>query len=37
MNAHLKSYAWFVGFLLVTKIIVAPIATNLNVPYLKDL
>lgn len=37
MNAHIKSYAWFLGFLLVTKVIVSPIATNLNIPYIKDL
>jgi hypothetical protein len=37
MNAHLKSYLWFVGFLAVTKIVVAPIAKNLNVPLISDI
>lgn len=37
MNAHLKSYAFFLGFLLLTKVIVAPVATNLHIPYIKDL
>lgn len=37
MTSHLKSYAWFVGFLLVTKVIVAPVAKQMNIPYLGDL
>ena len=37
MQAHLKSYLWFVGFLALTKIVVAPIAKNLNVPVVKDI
>lgn len=34
MNAHLKSYAWFLGFLVITKIIVKPVATQLNIPVI---
>ena len=37
MNAHIKSYLWFVGFLAVTKIVVAPIAKNLNIPLVSDI
>lgn len=36
MNAHVKSYLWFLGFMLATKIVVKPIADNLNIPLLKD-
>lgn len=36
MNAHLKSYAWFLAFLVVTKIVVKPVATQLNIPLLSD-
>lgn len=37
MNTHIKSYLWFLGFLAVTKIVIKPIAENMNVPLLKDL
>jgi hypothetical protein len=37
VKEHLKGLAWFVGYLLVTKIVVKPIAVQLNLPYLKDL
>lgn len=37
MNAHVKSYLWFIGFLALTKIVVKPIADNLNVPLVKDI
>lgn len=40
-SASLKSaasgLAWFVGYLLVTKLVVAPAAKKFNVPLLKDL
>lgn len=36
MNAHVKSYLWFVGFLALTKIVVKPMVDNFNVPLLKD-
>lgn len=29
--------AWFVGYLLVTKLVIAPAAQKFNVPLLKDL
>lgn len=32
MNAHIKSYLWFIGFMAVTKIVVAPMAKQLNIP-----
>lgn len=37
MNAHVKSYLWFLGFMAVTKLVVAPIATNMNLPLVKDI
>jgi hypothetical protein len=36
MEKHLKSYAWFVGFLVITKIVVAPIAKQMNIPLVSD-
>ena len=36
MKAHAVSYAWFLAFVVVTKIVVAPIAKNLNIPILSD-
>ena len=36
MKQYVHSYITFVAFLAVTKIVVAPIAQNLNVPLLKD-
>lgn len=35
-NPYVKSYVTFIAFLAVTKIVVAPIVQNLNVPLLKD-
>lgn len=32
MSEHLKAYAYFVAFLAVTKIVVAPIAKQMNIP-----
>jgi hypothetical protein len=37
MQAQLKSYLWFVGFLAVTKIVVAPMAKQLNIPVVSDI
>lgn len=37
MNANVKAYLWFIGFTLATKIIVAPIAKTMNIPYVQDL
>lgn len=37
MNQHIKSYLWFIGFLAVTKIVVSPIAKNLNIPLVSDI
>lgn len=36
MEGHLKAYGWFLVFMAVTKIVVKPIADNLNVPLVKD-
>lgn len=39
MNKHVESYVWFLGFLVVTKIVVAPIVNGMvpknaaGVPY----
>lgn len=30
MNKHLVSYAWFLGFLLLTKIVVAPVLDKIG-------
>lgn len=37
MNAHVKSYLWFLGFLAVTKVVVAPVAKQLNIPLVSDI
>ncbi len=37
MNAHIKSYLWFLGFMAVTKIVVAPVAKQLNIPLVSDI
>ena len=37
MNAHIKSYLWFLGFMAVTKIVVAPVAKQLNIPVVSDI
>lgn len=36
MQAHLKAYGWFILYMAVTKIVIKPIADNLNVPLIKD-
>lgn len=37
METKLKSYAWFLAFAVATKIIVAPMARTMNIPFVKDL
>lgn len=37
MDSHLKAYAWFIGFTLVTAVIVRPIAQQMGLPLLKDI
>lgn len=37
MNSTVKSYIWFLGFMAVTKMVVAPVAKQLNVPIISDL
>lgn len=37
MKAHIQAYGMFLAFVLVTKVLVAPMAKNMNIPYLKDL
>ena len=37
MNEHVKSYLYFIAFMAVTKIVVAPIAKSLNVPIVSDI
>jgi len=37
METKLKSYAWFLAFAVATKIIVAPLARSMNIPFVKDL
>lgn len=36
MNSTVKSYLWFLGFMAVTKIVVAPVAKQLNIPLVSD-
>jgi len=37
MENHIKAYAWFIGFMLVTAVVVRPIAMQMNIPLLKDI
>lgn len=37
MTDHVKSYLWFLAFLAVTKIVVKPIADNMNIPLVKTI
>ena len=37
MNQYVKSYAIFLAMMVATKVVVAPILKNMNVPYLSDL
>ena len=37
MESHLKAYVWFLGFMLITAVVVKPIATQMNIPLLKDI
>lgn len=36
MHSTVKSYLWFIGFMAVTKLVVAPVAKQLNVPIISD-
>lgn len=37
MESKLKAYAWFIGFMVVTAVVVRPIATQMGIPLLKDI
>jgi len=37
MHSHVKSYLWFLGFMAVTKMVVAPVAKQLNIPVVSDI
>lgn len=37
MHAQIKSYVYFLAFMALTKIVVKPIADNLNIPLVKDI
>lgn len=37
MNPTVRSYLYFLAFMAITKMVVKPIATQVNVPILKDL
>lgn len=37
MNSTVKSYLYFLAFLAVTKMVVKPVATQMNLPLLKDI
>lgn len=37
MNAHVKSYLIFIAYMAVTKIVVAPVAKQLNIPVVSTI
>lgn len=37
MNTTVKSYLYFLAFLAVTKMVVKPLATSMNIPLVKDI
>lgn len=37
MQSHVKAYAWFLAFMVVTKVVVAPVAKQMNIPFVSDL
>lgn len=37
MNSTIKSYVYFLAFMALTKMVVKPVATQMNLPILKDL
>jgi hypothetical protein len=37
MNSTVKSYLYFLAFLAVTKMVVKPVANQMNLPLLKDI
>lgn len=37
MNSTVKSYLYFLAFLAVTKMVVKPVATQMNLPLIKDI
>lgn len=37
MNSTVKSYIYFLTFMALTKMVVKPVATQMNLPIIKDL
>lgn len=37
MNSHVKSYLWFLGFMALTRLVVQPVAKQVNIPLVSDL
>jgi len=37
VETKLKSYAWFLAFAVATKVIVAPLAKSMNIPFISQL
>lgn len=37
MNSTVKSYIYFLAFMALTKMVVKPVATQMNLPIIKDL
>lgn len=37
MNSTVKSYLYFLAFMALTKMVVKPVATQMNLPVIKDL
>jgi hypothetical protein len=37
MKEALVGFAWFIGYLVVAKVVVKPLATQFNIPYIKDI
>lgn len=36
MNSTVKSYLYFLAFMAVTKLVVKPVTTQMNIPIIKD-
>lgn len=37
MEKHAVAFAWFLGFALLTKVVVVPLAKQMAIPYLSNL
>ncbi len=37
MESKVKSYLWFLAFMVATQAVVVPLAKTMNIPFVKDL